>query len=124
MGLFVFEADAQTYRYKTTHFAMKQLSNGRWTDWTDWQVSNMLVTIDWTNDVVKIFSPVPQVYYLTEFVREFTDDSGGKQYEFNFIDQDDDKGSMRLRMERNGSSQLYIEFANLMWVYVVRKIEQ
>jgi hypothetical protein len=83
----------------------------------------MLVTIDWTNDVVKIYSPVMQTYYLTKFVGEYKDESGGVQYEFNFIDQDNDKGTMRLRIESNGSSQLYVDFANIMLVWVVRRIK-
>lgn len=119
---FVFYANAQVYRYKTTKFAMKQVVNGRWTDWSKWEDSNILITIDWTNDMVKIYSPVEQTYYLTRFVGEYKDESDGVQYEFYFIDQDGDKGALRLRIEKNGSSQLYVDFANLMWVYVVRKI--
>ncbi len=120
---FAFCANAQVYRYKTTYFAMKQVVNGKWTNWSKWEESDMLVTIDWTNDVVKIYSPATQTYYLTKFVGEYKDESGGVQYEFNFIDQDDDKGTMRLRIESNGSSQLYVDFANIMLVWVVRRIK-
>lgn len=57
-----------------------------------------------------------------KYVRNYTDSSGGKQLEFNFIDQDYDRGVMRLRVERNGNAQIYIDFANVMWVYNVVKL--
>jgi len=115
---------AQTYIYKTTEFAYKQKNdNGNWTEWTDWEDSNMVATINLDDDVVKIFSDKQQTYVITEFVDNYTDDSGGEQLEFNFIDQDGDKGSMRLRTEKNGNSQMYIDFANIMWVYNIKRVD-
>ena len=115
---------AEVYIYKTTGFAIKQVVNGRWTNWSDWQESDMYVTINFDTDVVKIFSPETQVYKITEYVRKYTDESDGQQIEFRFIDQDGDRGSMRLRIEKNGNSQIYIEFADVMWVYNVRRVQQ
>ena len=115
---------AEVYIYKTTGFAIKQVVNGRWTNWTDWQESDMYVTINFDTDVVKIFSPETQVYKITEYVRKYTDESDGQQIEFRFIDQDGDRGSMRLRIERNGNSQIYIEFSDIMWVYNFRRVQQ
>ena len=43
--------NAQTYYYNTTEFAYKQKINGQWTNWSDWEKSNMLVTIDFTSDI-------------------------------------------------------------------------
>ena len=115
---------AEVYIYKTTGFAIKQVVNGRWTNWSDWQESDMYVTINFDTDVVKIFSPETQVYKITEYVRKYTDESDGQQIEFRFIDQDGDRGSMRLRIERNGNSQIYIEFSDIMWVYNIRRVQQ
>ncbi len=113
---------AQTYKYRTTAYAQKYVSNGKWTDWTDWQSSDMLMTINFDNDIVKIYSPKTQIYKITEYVRKYTDASGGVQIELNFVDQDFDRGTMRLRIESNGNSQVYIDFADVMWVYNVRRI--
>ena len=116
------EAQAQLQTYKTTAYAFKKTNaNGIWSSWSDWQASNMVMTINFDNDVVKIYSPKTQTYRITEFVRNFTDSSGGKQVEFRFIDQDGDRGAMRLRIETNGNSQVYIEFSNIIWVYNVRR---
>lgn len=124
--LFVFIActvKAQVYYYRTTEFAYKQAySDGTWTNWSDWEDSNLLVVINFSQDIVKINSPTKQIYHITKYIRNYTDNSGGKQVEFSFIDQDYDRGNMRLRIEKNGNSQIYIDFANIMWVYnVVRE---
>ena len=116
------EAYSQIYTYRTTDYAYKKTnSSGQWMQWSDWQDSNMRVVINFNTDVVTIYSPTTQRYNITKFIRNFTDNSGGKQVEFAFIDQDGDKGHMRLRIETNGNSQIYIEFNNIMWVYNVRR---
>lgn len=113
---------AQVYTYRTYQYAFKKVNSyGNWTSWSDWQKSDMAMTINFNTDIVTIYSPKTQIYHITEFVRNFTDNSGGKQVEFRFIDQDGDRGAMRLRIETNGNSQVYIEFNNIMWVYTVRR---
>ena len=114
------KAGAQTYYYRTTEFACKQ-TYGSWSDWED---SNLLVIINFDKDIVKIKSATEQVYRITEYVRNYTDASGGQQIVFNFIDQDYDRGIMRLRIEQNGNSQIYIEFSNVMWVYNVIRVSR
>lgn len=37
--------NAQTYKFYTTSFAYKYYENNRWTDWSDWERSRMLVVI-------------------------------------------------------------------------------
>ena len=114
---------AQTYRYNATSFAYKVVNSyGSWTNWTDWESCNVPIVMDYDNDVVTIYSNKTQIYRITKYIRKYTDSSGGSQVEFNFVDQDYDKGVMRLRIERNGNSQMYIDFANIMWVYNVRRV--
>ena len=118
-----FSAYAQTYRYQTTCFAMKQVNSyGYWSDWSDWEQSDMIITINLDKNVVKIYSPMVQTYLITNYVGTYNDNGGGSQAEYRFIDQDGDIGIMRLRIERSGNSQIYIEFNNIMWVYGVVRI--
>lgn len=120
--LIAFSVNAQTYYYRTTEFAYKYVSNGSWTGWSDWQNSFLKITINLDNDIVKINSETPQIYRITRYVKNYTDNSGGQQVMFSFVDQDYDRGTMRLRVERNGNSQIYIEFSDVMWVYNVIRI--
>lgn len=112
---------AQTYNYTAYEFAYKEAVYGYWSSWSNWERCDILVQIDFTRDVVRIYSADTQVYQILDYVKKFTDSSGGQQAEFRFIDQDYDLGTMRLRIERNGTSQMYIEFANVMWVYNIRR---
>lgn len=116
-------ANAQTYAYRTTAFAMKQINSyGNWSNWSDWEKSDMLITINLDTDVIKIYSPMTQIYQIIKYVGSYQDSSGGTQVEYKFVDQDDDIGTLRLRKERNGNIQIYVDFSNIMWVYNVVKI--
>lgn len=80
----------------------------------------MLVIFDLDDDIIKIYSPKIQTYLILEHLRTYSDNSGGKQIEWSCIDQDYDKGHIRLR-EINNTYQLYIDFSNISWVYNLRK---
>lgn len=124
IGAGITTADAQTYSYRSTEYAIKKTnSSGQWLSWSDWEPSNIRITMNLDTDIVRVYSATPQVYRITEFLQQYTDESGGKQLKFKFVDQDGDRGYMRLRVETNGNSQLYIEFNNVMWVYNVRRVD-
>lgn len=110
-------ADAQVYEYQAKQFAFKRIVNGSWTDWTDWQPSTVRVRINYNTDVITVYSSKTQVYRVVEHLRNYTDSSGGKQVEFKIIDQDDDIGHVRLRIETNGNSQMYVDYKNLILCY-------
>ena len=117
------KADAQTLYFRTYQFAIKYKTNyGNWTDWSDWQKSDMKMKIDMDDDMIIIYSQRVQVYRVISHEGSYVDDSGGKQTKFYVIDQDDDYGYVRLRVEKNGNSQIYVDFNDVMWVYNVRRI--
>ena len=103
--------------YETTSFSYKKVVNGEWTDWSEWEESGMIITMNITKDVVEILSPKAQIYNITENKGLYFDQEDGRNVNFSFVDQDGGKGIMRLRIEKNGNSQMYIEYANVMWVY-------
>ena len=104
--------------FRTTEFAWKQKEYGVWSDWTDWEKSNMKVKFDLNRDQIVIFSPNIQIYNVLS-IEEPPYDPNGQQVKYRVIDQDDDFGYIRLRIENNGNSQIYIDFADVKWVYNV-----
>lgn len=119
LGLFCFGVvQAQTQWYRTTEFAYRYVDNGYWTDWSDWESSSLNIKFDLSNDMVFIYSTETQIYKILEEMTPPYDDSG-RQVKFKVIDQDYDVGAIRLRIENNGNSQIYIDFANISWVYNV-----
>ena len=113
---------AQTYYYKTFQFSIKYKTNGVWSNWSDWESSNMTLTIDLDRDVITVYSEKRQIYKVLENMGSYTDESQGRQTKFYVVDQDGDLGYVRLRIEKNGNSQVYVDFNDIMWVYNVRRI--
>ena len=122
LSMCVTSAVAQTYWYQATGFSYRQVSYGQWTPWAAWEASSVKISIDVDRDLIKIFSPMTQIYFVTNYDGSFTDSSGGRQIQYSVIDQDRDTGKIRLRIERNGNSQLYVDFSDVMWVYNVVRI--
>ena len=79
----------------------------------------MNIIINLNTDVVTIYSPRTQVYRIYEYSGTTRDSDGDVTATFYFYDQDNDRGTMRLVIRANGQSQLYIDFANVMWAYDV-----
>lgn len=53
--------------YETTSFSIKKVVNGEWTDWSEWEDSGMIITLNLTKDIVEILSPKAQIYNITEY---------------------------------------------------------
>jgi hypothetical protein len=109
---------AQTVWFTAFQFAYRETN---WSSWSPWQTCNIDVKFDYDADQIIIYSRVTQVYQVYTYDGEQTDYDGGEQVQFGVIDQDNDRGKIRLRVERNGNSQIYVDFLNVHWVYNVRR---
>lgn len=116
------QAFSQVLQFRTTAYSQRYVNSyGYWTDWSTYQKSNMLVIFDLNKDIIKIYSPKIQTYLILEYIETFIDSYGGKQSEWLCIDQDYDKGHIRLREDKYGNFQLYVDFSNVSWVYNLQK---
>lgn len=115
---FIMSSNAQIQYYKSTAFAEAKIYNGTYY-WSDWQSSNIVITLNLNTDVITIYSPKTQVYKVYKTGEASNDSKGGRQVTFYVIDQDSDKGTVRLRIDKNGNSQIYIDFSNVGWCYSV-----
>lgn len=116
--LSIVAANAQVQYYRSTAYAQANVYNGRYV-WSDWQSSNMTITINLNTDMITIYSPRTQIYRVVSAGDAYNDSNGGRQVSFKVIDQDGDRGTIRLRIESNGNSQIYVDFSNVAWVYNV-----
>lgn len=103
--------------YQTTEFAYKLKGY----EWSDWQTARMGVKIDLSQDKITIYSRDVQIYRVISSV-DPPYDPNGQQVKFRVIDQDGDYGYVRLRIEDNGNSQIYVDFNDISWVYNVVRI--
>ena len=114
-------AYSQTVQYfRTTSFAYRYAEYGTWTNWSNWQECYVDIKFDFSNDVIYIYSDKTQIYKVL-YQEESPYDNSGQQVKFRVLDQDGDYGHIRLRVENNGNSQIYIDFNNISWVYNVRR---
>lgn len=113
-------ASAEVISFRTTAFSYRQKTYRGWTNWSNFESSDMLITMNTSNDVITIYSPTIQRYKIIEHKGNYIDSDGDGVIEFRFVDQDGDYGTMKL-MERRMRSEIYIIFDNVNWVYVVEK---
>jgi len=99
---------------------MKDQNTGKWHDWSEWKPCDVDVKIDFDNDIVVVYSEKIQTYRITETIDQFDDKKGGTQIKFKIVDQDNDRGEMRFRKEKDGVLQIYVDFADVTWVYCLR----
>lgn len=117
-GLISLSIQAQSQWYKTTDLAYRIFEDGYWSSWSDWESVEVNVVINLDKDLVVIYSKETQIYKVLE-QGKYTEDSKGKQMSFKVVDQDYDIGTLRLRIDINGNSQIYIDFSDISWVYNV-----
>ncbi len=112
----VLGVDAQTYKYKTTAFAYREVVNNTWTDWTDWEPSSILVVISLDREIVTIYSQETQEYDIIEYQGNEEDDNGST-IKLLCVNEDGLRCNVRLRTQTDGERQLYVDFSDCMWVY-------
>lgn len=107
---------AEIISCRARELAIATVSYGKYT-WSDWYPCRVDIYIDTTSDVVYIDSKEPQKYVILEDKGSVIKSDGSKIKTLKIIDQDYDRGELRLRQERNGNIQIYIDFADVAWVY-------
>lgn len=120
IGLSTIEASAETQWYNAKSYALKQVNSyGYWTDWSSWQACNINIKFDLSTDWITIYSNRTQYYKVVKYHGDRQEYDGSYQSYFTANDSNGGVCTIRLRIETNGNSQIYIEYNNAMWVYNV-----
>ncbi|MBR6517559.1 MAG: hypothetical protein IKT40_12070 [Bacilli bacterium] len=105
--------------FKATSFSYRYINDyGYWTNWSKWDKCNINIKFELDNDFIVIYSSKTQVYKVIQLVDSPYDDSG-TSIRFSVVDGEGDYGYIRLRVENNQNSQIYVDFANISWCYNV-----
>ena len=108
---------AQTYKYHTNSFSYKYCENGSWTDWSPWVKSDILIVLNLDRKIFNIYSEDRQDYDIYEYSGEETDSDGGSSIKFQCVNEDGLRCQVRLRIQKDRSRQLYVDFNDIIWVY-------
>lgn len=115
--------DATVYKYQTNSFAYQEkLRNGQWGTWSEWEESSLLVVInlDDRSGRINIYSEKEQEHDVTEFVGEESDGQGGSGFSMRTVDKNGLKCTIRLRKQKDGVQQLYVEYNDVRFVYCLQ----
>ncbi|WP_425638214.1 hypothetical protein ACPUEN_02270 [Algoriphagus yeomjeoni] len=110
----------QVYKLKTTSVAFKtKVNDYKWSDWSEWEETSVLVVMDIDKDRFTIYSKETQVYDVAEDEGKTTDSDGDDTWSFYCVNEDG--LTCRVRLVRlnsqNGRNQLYVDFNDMKWVY-------
>lgn len=118
LSLITISASAEVLRFKTKAYSQREYTYRGWSDWSNWEKSDILIIMDLNTDIVTIFSPRIQKYYIYGYSEPYYDHMA-RCIDYNFYDQDGDNGTMSLVVKPDGQSEIYIRFANVQWAYIV-----
>jgi hypothetical protein len=117
----------QVTKFKSSAIAskFKNESTGNWSKWSEFEKTEVLITIDLTNDRIKIFSKKEQIYDIIKYFEKVTDSDGDDTLEFQCVNEDGLKCHLRFVVlnSNNGRRQLYIDFSDMMWVYNIYRLD-
>lgn len=117
-----FTVSAESLWFKAYNYAIKyktEYNRNNSSEWSNYERCNIAIEFKMTDDMIIIYSNKTQIYAIYEDAGTYNDRDGGKQQGYYVIDQDYDKGMIRLRIARDGTSQIYIDFNDIGWVYNV-----
>jgi len=123
--LFLFlsiSASGQVYKLKSSSFSSKyKINDYKWSDWSEWEETSVLITMDIDKERITIYSKETQVYDVAENEGETIDDDGDKTLSFFCVDKEGLTCRVRLMRlnSQNGRNQLYVDYKDLKWVYNV-----
>ena len=119
MMLFTSSVNAHTndnvQYYKAYQYTQKMSYQSEFDAWSKVEIP---IVFNLTTDQIIIYSQRKQTYYIYKY-EKYISNEGRQAVRFYFIDQDSDRGSCRLVIRADGTSQIYIDFSNISWVYNV-----
>lgn len=114
-------AVGQISTYRGTHISYQNIDEyGNNGEWSKWYETDALVTFNFNTDVIKIYLDKTQVLRILAHKRAYKDSEGGTQTEWTMVDQDGDYGRVRLRFERSGRVQLYVDYSSFRYVIILK----
>ena len=117
VGLF---ASAESVWFNAYNYAIKyktEYNRNNSTGWSAVEKCDVPIEFKMNDDMIIIYSNKTQIYGIYEDAGSYNDNGGGKQQAYYVIDQDYDKGMIRLRITSDGTAQLYVDFNDVSWVY-------
>lgn len=118
--MFYNRCDAQVYKLRAYEISYKYYDNNYgWTDWSEWEKCNILITVDLYEMRIKIYSDVEQEYDIIETTNDENDIYGNSTVKCVAVDKYGLKCNVRIVNDKYSNKQIYIDYLDIHWVYNV-----
>ncbi|MFN5911634.1 MAG: hypothetical protein ACK45H_09890 [Bacteroidota bacterium] len=122
ISLFLFSTGAfsQVDKYKSHAISTKTEGDD---EYSDWEETTVLITIDMDQQRIKIYSKVPQVYDVVSFDEAYEDEDGDTVFNMYCVDDEGIECRLRLISRTSGNAELYCDYSDLSWVYSIYSVD-
>ena len=109
----------QTYKFKTSGFSvLEKNEKGKWKQWTDLNLVNILVTLDTNKSRIVVYSQIIQLFEIVEY-QPIEENDSDIVYSFTCKDNEgvDCTISIVTRKKQDNRKQLYMNYGNRIILY-------
>ena len=92
---------------------MSLISKDKWSDWSEWESCYYKVIIDLDSNIIIING---SKYIIDKYIETISDDNS-KTTKYAVINYDNKSCFIRVREQKDGVKQLYIDYDNIIYVY-------
>jgi hypothetical protein len=109
----------QVYKFSTSGFSVLEKNNkGKWGNWSDLELSKMMVSLDTNKNRIVIYSQIIQLFEIVEYLPTSENDTD-IVYAFTCKDNDGVECNLSIitRKNQDNRKQLYLNYGNQIIVY-------
>jgi hypothetical protein len=109
----------QNYKFKTTGFSvLEKNEKGKWGNWSDLNLVNILVTLDTNKNRIVVYSKIIQLFEIVDY-QEAEENDTDIVYSFSCKDNEGVNCTLSIitRKKQDNRKQLYINYDNRIVVY-------
>ena len=114
LGLGIQYSYAQKYRFKTSGVSvLEKKANGKWGEWSDLDLVNILVSLDTDKNRIVVYSQVVQLFEIITYQQQEENDND-IVHSFTCKDNNGDDCTLSIitRKKQGNRKQLYINYNN------------
>jgi len=118
-GLGWHQSHGQAYKFNTSGFSvLEKDSKGKWGNWSDLSLTNMMVTLDTDKNRIVVYSQAIQVFEILVY-QPVEENDADLVYSFTCKDNNGEDCTLSIikRKKQDNRKQLYINYGNRIILY-------
>lgn len=115
-------AKAEVYKLKSSSFAVRYNYEGVWQKWPTPTNTEVLIILNADANRVTVYSKRTQEYDIYKEYNVTYNSDGDKIWEFDCIDEEGIRCSLRMIKRYGGGFQIYMDYSDMQWMYNVYSI--